>query len=101
MFSGSIPALVTPFDDGGAFVEAAFRDLVDWQIAEGSTALVPCGTTGEAATMTAEEHFHVVARLRRSGAGPRAGDRRRGSNDTRVAIANIKAAQGLPAPTPR
>ena len=47
MFSGSIPALVTPFDAVGAFDERAFRDLVEWQIVEGSTGLVPCGTTGE------------------------------------------------------
>ena len=43
MFSGSIPALVTPFTDGGQFDEAAYRALVDWQIEEGSSALVPCG----------------------------------------------------------
>ena len=60
MFFGSIPALVTPFAEDGAFDERAFRDLVEWQIAEGSSALVACGTTGEAATMPAEEHFRVV-----------------------------------------
>ena len=46
MFSGSIPALVTPFRDE-AFDEGAYRSFVDWQIAEGSHGLVPCGTTGE------------------------------------------------------
>jgi len=51
MFSGSIPALVTPFRDG-TFDEAAFRALVDRQVAGGSAALVPCGTTGESATMS-------------------------------------------------
>src|SRR3546814_14382262 len=60
MFSGSIPALVTPFDASGDFAEKAFRDLVEWQIAEGSAALVPFGTTGEAATMPKDEHFRVV-----------------------------------------
>jgi 4-hydroxy-tetrahydrodipicolinate synthase len=60
MFSGSIPALVTPFRDG-AFDEAAFRSFVDWQIDAGSTGLVPCGTTGESATMSIAEHNHVVA----------------------------------------
>src|SRR3546814_11279664 len=59
MFQGSIPALVTPFRDG-RFDEAAFTSFVDWQIREGSSALVPCGTTGESATMTIEEHNHVV-----------------------------------------
>lgn len=59
MFSGSIPALVTPFT-AGKVDEDAFRELVEWQIAEGSSALVPCGTTGEVATLTSEEHRRVV-----------------------------------------
>ena len=59
MFSGSIPALVTPFR-GGAFDEQAFRRLVDWQIDNGSNALVPCGTTGEASTLSNAEHHRVI-----------------------------------------
>ena len=59
MFAGSIPALVTPFRDG-AFDEAAFRKLVDWQIENGSSALVPCGTTGEASTLSNAEHHRVI-----------------------------------------
>jgi len=59
MFFGSIPALVTPFSDGRV-AEDTFRDLVEWQIAEGSDALVPCGTTGESATMSAEEQRRVI-----------------------------------------
>ncbi len=59
MFFGSIPALVTPFS-GGRVAEDTFRDLVEWQIAEGSNALVPCGTTGESATMSAEEQRRVI-----------------------------------------
>jgi 4-hydroxy-tetrahydrodipicolinate synthase len=59
MFSGSIPALVTPFRDG-AFDERAFRKLVDWQIEQGSSALVPCGTTGESATLSNAEHHRVI-----------------------------------------
>ncbi len=58
-FSGSIPALVTPFKDG-KFDEPAFRVLVDWQIASGSTGLVPVGTTGESPTLSHEEHRRVV-----------------------------------------
>ncbi len=93
MFSGSIPALVTPFDEEGRFVERAYRDLIEWQIAGGSSALVPCGTTGEAATLTFDEQFAIVrvcveqARARVpviAGAG---------SNDTRVAAANLRAAR--------
>jgi 4-hydroxy-tetrahydrodipicolinate synthase len=60
MFFGSIPALVTPFS-GGRVAEDTFRELVDWQIAEGSNALVPCGTTGEVATLSHDDHRHVVA----------------------------------------
>ncbi len=59
MFSGSITALVTPFT-AGKVDGAAFREFVEWQIAEGSNALVPCGTTGEAATLSADEHRAVV-----------------------------------------
>ena len=59
MFSGSIPALVTPFRDG-AFDESAFRRLVEWQIENGSSALVPCGTTGESPTISYEEHMRVT-----------------------------------------
>jgi 4-hydroxy-tetrahydrodipicolinate synthase len=59
MFFGSIPALVTPFA-AGRVDEAAFRALVEWQIDEGSNALVPCGTTGEAATLSDEEHRRVI-----------------------------------------
>ena len=53
-------ALVTPFRTGGAIDERALRDLVDWQIDEGIHFLVPCGSTGEAATMTIAEHRRVV-----------------------------------------
>lgn len=59
MFSGSIPALVTPFRDG-AVDEEAFRRLIDFQIENGSSALVPCGTTGEASTLTNAEHHRVI-----------------------------------------
>jgi 4-hydroxy-tetrahydrodipicolinate synthase len=60
MFFGSIPALVTPFS-GGRVAEDTFREFVEWQIAEGSNALVPCGTTGEVATLTVDEHREVIA----------------------------------------
>ena len=56
---GSMPALITPFRNGEVD-EAAFRKLVNWQIAEGSHGLVPCGTTGESPTLSHEEHRRVV-----------------------------------------
>ncbi len=93
MFSGSIPALVTPFRDG-AIDEAAFRAFVDWQIAEGSAALVPCGTTGESATMTVEEHNRVVAICVDQAAGRVPVIAGCGSNDTKIALDHMYAAQG-------
>lgn len=92
MFRGSIPALVTPFRDG-SFDEAAFRDLVDWQIAEGSTALVPCGTTGESATTSIEEHDHIVAVCVAQSAGRAPVIAGCGSNDTAAALAHMRRAQ--------
>lgn len=60
MFKGSMPALVTPFDANGEVDEKAFRALVEWQIEEGSHALVPAGTTAESPTLSHEEHKRVV-----------------------------------------
>ena len=59
MFFGSIPALVTPFAAGRVEL-AIFRDFVEWQIEQGSDGLVPCGTTGESATLTTDEHRSLV-----------------------------------------
>jgi 4-hydroxy-tetrahydrodipicolinate synthase len=59
MFFGSIPALVTPFA-AGRVDEALFRDFVAWQIAQGSDGLVPCGTTGEAATLSFDEQRRLI-----------------------------------------
>jgi 4-hydroxy-tetrahydrodipicolinate synthase len=92
MFSGSIPALLTPFRNG-AVDEDAFRALVDWQIAEGSSGLVPCGTTGESATMTIEEHNRVVALCVEQAAGRVPVIAGCGSNDTRIALEHMFAAQ--------
>ena len=58
-FTGSLPALVTPFKNG-SLDEAAFRSLVNWQISEGTHGLVPVGTTGESPTLTHAEHRRVV-----------------------------------------
>ena len=60
MLFGSIPALVTPFAAGRVDL-ATIREFVEWQIDEGSNALVPCGTTGEAATLSTDEHRDVIA----------------------------------------
>jgi 4-hydroxy-tetrahydrodipicolinate synthase len=60
MFKGSMVAVVTPFRNG-KIDEKAFGDLIEFQIKNGTDAIVPCGTTGESATLTYEEHHRVVA----------------------------------------
>ena len=92
MFSGSIPALVTPFRDG-LIDEAAFRRLVDWQIAEGSSGLVPCGTTGESATLDYDEHYRVISLCIEQAAGRVPIIAGCGSNDTAVAAKHMKFAK--------
>jgi len=59
MFHGAFSALITPFRDG-AVDEPALRDLVEWQIQSGIDGLVPCGSTGESATLTHAEHEQVI-----------------------------------------
>jgi 4-hydroxy-tetrahydrodipicolinate synthase len=59
MFEGSITALITPFKNG-ELDKPAFQSFVEWQIAEGTNALVPCGTTGESPTLSHDEHKVVV-----------------------------------------
>ena len=91
MFRGSIPALVTPFRDE-AFDEGAYRSFVEWQIGEGSHGLVPCGTTGESATLTAAEHRRVVGVCVEVAAGRVPVIAGCGANDTAHAIALTRAA---------
>lgn len=59
MFQGSIVAIVTPFKKG-KFDEKAYGDLIEWHIAQGTNAIVPCGTTGESATLEYKEHYRVI-----------------------------------------
>jgi 4-hydroxy-tetrahydrodipicolinate synthase len=90
LFRGSIPALVTPFR-GEALDEAALRAHVDWQIGEGSHALVACGTTGEASTLSRDEHYRVVEICVDEAAGRVPVIAGIGSNCTRTAIENLRA----------
>lgn len=60
MFSGSLVAIVTPFKNGKVD-ERALGDLIEWQINNGTNGIVPCGTTGESATLTHAEHDRVVS----------------------------------------
>jgi 4-hydroxy-tetrahydrodipicolinate synthase len=92
MFRGSIPALVTPFRDE-AFAEGVYRAFVAWQIAEGSHGLVPCGTTGEGATLDSAEHRRAIGICVEAAAGKVPVIAGCGSNDTRTAIALTRAAK--------
>ena len=83
-------ALVTPFTKDGAVDEAALRKLVDWQIAEGIHFLVPCGSTGEAVTMTPAEHRRVVEITVEQAKGRVPVAAGAGSNDTAKAVAFSK-----------
>lgn len=59
MFTGSLVAIVTPFRKGKVD-ERALADLIEWQIANGTNGIVPCGTTGESATLSHDEHNRVI-----------------------------------------
>ncbi len=91
---GSIPALITPMKDGKVD-EAAFRALVQWQIAEGSSGLVPTGTTGESPTLSHEEHMRVVEICVEEAAGRVPVIAGAGSNSTDEAIALTKHAKEI------
>ncbi|PKP97765.1 MAG: 4-hydroxy-tetrahydrodipicolinate synthase [Alphaproteobacteria bacterium HGW-Alphaproteobacteria-13] len=91
MFSGSIPALVTPFRDG-AFDAKSFARLVDWQVESGTSALVPCGTTGESATLSFDEHYQVIDACIGAAAGRVPVIAGCGSNDTATAIRHMRHA---------
>src|SRR6478672_3940417 len=85
--AGCGTALVTPFTKSGDIDERSLRSFVDWQIASGVHFVVPCGSTGEAATMTVEEHRRVVRITveQTAGRGPVVSGT--ASNDTKKAIA--------------
>jgi 4-hydroxy-tetrahydrodipicolinate synthase len=93
-FAGAGVALITPFKKDGAIDEAALRATVRRQVAEGIDVLVPCGTTGESATMTGDEQSRVIAITLEEAKGKPvlAGA---SSNDTRVALERTRAACAL------
>jgi 4-hydroxy-tetrahydrodipicolinate synthase len=92
MFKGSMPALVTPFKNGTVDMDA-LKKLVEWQIAEGSTALVPVGTTGESPTVSHDEHHAVVEAVIRFAAGRVPVIAGAGSNSTSEAVDLIQHAE--------
>ncbi|WP_295813274.1 4-hydroxy-tetrahydrodipicolinate synthase [uncultured Nitratireductor sp.] len=97
MFRGSLTALVTPFASDGSLDKKAFRELVEWQISEGTSGLVPVGTTGESPTLTHEEHREVVQICVEAAAGRVPVIAGAGSNSTREAIALTRFAEEVKA----
>ncbi|TDK43924.1 4-hydroxy-tetrahydrodipicolinate synthase [Antarcticimicrobium luteum] len=91
MFKGSMPALVTPFRNGELDLDTLKR-LVEWQIGEGSTGIVPVGTTGESPTLSHEEHETVIAEVVRAAAGRVPVIAGAGSNNTVEAIRFVEFA---------
>ena len=92
MIKGSIPALVTPFKNGELDLDT-LKQLVEWQIAEGSTGLVPVGTTGESPTLSHEEHRQVIEIVVETVAGRVPVIAGAGSNATAEGIGLVQFAQ--------
>ena len=92
MITGSLPALVTPFENGKVDVDA-LKKLVDWHIDQGSHGLVPVGTTGESPTLTHEEHDMVVEVVVAQAAGQVPVIAGAGSNNTAETVRLVKAAK--------
>jgi 4-hydroxy-tetrahydrodipicolinate synthase len=91
LLTGCHTALVTPFAADGSVDEPVLRALVEWQIGEGVSGLVPAGSTGEAATLTLDERLRVVRACVAQAAGRVPVIAGAGGNDTRVAIETSKA----------
>ncbi len=94
MFKGSFPALVTPFADGTLDIDA-LKQLVEWQIAEGSHGLVPVGTTGESPTLSHEEHEQVIEEVVKAAAGRVPVIAGAGSNNTLEAMRFMRHAEAV------
>lgn len=94
MFFGSIPALVTPFS-ANCVDEDSLRALVEWQIEQGSNALVPCGTTGESGTLSATEQRRVIELTVETAARRIPVIAGCGSNNVAVAIEHLNAANDV------
>ena len=92
-FRGSFTALVTPFKNGGGLDEGALRNLVSWQIAEGSNGMVPVGTTGESPTLNHDEHNKVVEWCVKEANGRVPVIAGAGSNSTTEAVALARHAE--------
>lgn len=94
MLQGSMVAIVTPFKNG-ELDEDAFRALCDWQVREGTDGIIPCGTTGEAVTLTSDEFTKVVRACVEAVGGRVPVIAGTGTNDTRTTIEKTKKAKAL------
>ena len=94
MFFGSIPALVTPFS-ADCVDEDSLSAFVEWQIEQGSNGLVPCGTTGEVATLNADEHRNAIATVVRTANGRVPVIAGTGTYNTQASIERTRAAADL------
>lgn len=92
MFTGSLPALVTPFKNGELDLDT-LKKLIEWHVGEGSNGFVPVGTTGESPTLTHEEHEIVVEEVVRAAAGRVPVIAGAGSNNTIESIRLVKHAE--------
>lgn len=86
MFFGNMVALITPMLDDGAIDETALRNLVDFHVAAGTTAIIACGTTGEAATLSEAEQLRVIKIVQEQSAGKLAVIAGTGTNCTHKTI---------------
>ena len=91
---GSMVAIVTPLKDGAVDLKC-LRELVEWQLSQGTDGIIPCGTTGEGATLTAAERYEVVKATVEQVRGRAAVIAGAGSNATHEAIEGVKAAKAL------
>ncbi|WP_297368035.1 4-hydroxy-tetrahydrodipicolinate synthase [Acidocella sp.] len=95
MFHGSLTALITPMNEDGSLDLDAYRRLIDWQIANGTTGLVPVGTTGESPTLSHDEHKLVVETAVKQAKGRVPVMAGAGSNSTAEAIELAKYAESV------
>lgn len=94
MFKGSIPALVTPFKNGELDLDT-LKHLVEWHIEQGTSGLVPVGTTGESPTLSHDEHETVVAEVVKAAAGRIPVIAGAGSNNTVEAVRFMQSAKAV------
>lgn len=93
MFTGSLVALVTPMDSHGAVDESSLERLVDWHLDNQTDGIVVTGTTGESATLSDEEHYHIIALVVEQVAGRVPVIAGAGSNSTSHAIELTRSAR--------